>query len=113
MTNRPDWWTHMRPHVFIVTGNADGTVLMDWISLRVERPLKSSNGRPSFSAREISPSRSLSTENTAIVELSSLTTYATLNLGWKSMYLGPSGMPVLIPLGRTLNSRPSAPFLLS
>lgn len=23
MTNRPDWCTHMRPHVFIVTGNAD------------------------------------------------------------------------------------------
>ena len=47
------------------------------------------------------------------VELNSFTTYATLNLGWNSKYLGPSGLPVLIPLGNTFNSHATFPASLS
>lgn len=65
MTNRPDWWTQIRPQVFIVVGKADGTVFIDWISLSVERPLNASTERPSFEAREISERSSVSIAKTA------------------------------------------------
>lgn len=55
----------IRPQVFIVVGNAEGTVLIDWMSLSVERPLNLSIRNPSFAAREISERSSLSMENTA------------------------------------------------
>ena len=66
MTKRPFWWTHMRPHVFIVVQKADGTVLMDWIKVSVDRPLKRSMDSLLSAAMEISSNSWRSTAKTAI-----------------------------------------------
>jgi hypothetical protein len=65
LTNKQLYYLQIRPHVFIVTGNADGTVLIDWSNLSVERPLNLSIGSPCFEVRDISANNSRSIEKTA------------------------------------------------